>query len=91
MLVAVLSLSTIMRWTTSASGSLTPADSSDPITPDPLNWSALRTASGLVHLILPLRTASKTAAMTGSLMVLAARTGADSPIPTAAPVSRFLA
>ena len=91
MLVAVLSLSTIMRWTTSPSGSLTPADSSDPITPDPVNWSAFRTASGFVHLILPRATASNTAAMMGSLMVLAARTGSAWRIPTAAPVSRFLA
>jgi hypothetical protein len=56
MLVAVLSLSTIIRFVTSRSGSCTLSESSLPMTPEPLTLSSGRTVSMSLHLALPLAT-----------------------------------
>src|SRR5674476_866136 len=91
MLVAELSLSAIIRWTTSRRGSCTPSESSLPMMPLPDTLSRAVMVRGSVHLALPAVTWSKTASRMGSLMVLAVRTGSACRIPTLSPVSRFLA
>ena len=90
MLVAVLSLTTIMRRTASRNDTVSPSVNSLS-TPEPETLVASRSVKRSSQRALPTATCCATAQAMGSLMVLAVRTGRSASIATSAPVSRLRA
>jgi hypothetical protein len=89
-LVAVLSLTTIIRLTASRSVRRVPSANS-PSTPDPLTFFSFVSTTSWSHQSVPAATWANTVTMIGSLIVLAVRTRSSPRRLQVAPVSRFLA